>query len=375
MKTVYRFKGSPIKLSEQAEGRDEFSRLKVRLEKAAKRPAWDRGSQSMSGAPKSYLIGQQQRAFQTNRESRREQTKLDERACRQALASCERKLGPLHPETFKLLHQLADVLRKLGKVAEADHEMRVLHMRRRMRDNETSKKVQQSDTYGTGANPPMLMRKIPAKQVPQRPKMPGPGGGSTDTVPPAMAPETPKPPSQPRPQSAPSRRRPNPPRINSFGMPQSAAPGHGSSSHLKSEGGEKVAGSQGPGEEKVADSQGPGEQGTNAAKKQGRAQVRNETKPTSYHEPYHQDLYQELRARLVEQMVESCIDRVRGESQMVTLLRETRARAFQMSEELQLDPERCAEAIQKLEEDLGLQLEERDEVDRRLPIPSRDERL
>lgn len=71
-------------------------------------------------------------------------------------------------------------------------------------------------------------------------------------------------------------------------------------------------------------------------------------------DPFQDDPYRELRARLVEQMAESCTDRIHGESLMVTLLQETRARALEMSEELGLAPERCAEAIQRLEKDLGL---------------------
>lgn len=404
MKVVYRFKGSPVGATEQAEGQDEVNRLKARLEKVASRPARDRGAHSISGAPQSYTIGHQKRAAQ-----RREKNKCDERMCRQILAGSEKKHGPLHADTLELLQNLAGLLKSQGKVAEADHEMRLLYMRRQMRENEAPRrKAQLNDTYGTGANPSMLMRKVPVKQVPARAK-PGLNASSTDTVPQSVAAETPRPPSQPRPQSAPSRRRPNPPPANSFGMRERPASGHRRSqrhSHTESTSGHPSASARMPRPPPAWDTttsdptqyqlaeelqesrrlsvisknldeaseewkvklkamkknisnfvpQPPGsqkpcntEKRANTPRRISRGRVHKGLRPGP-----SQDPYQELRVRLVEQIAESCVDRVHGESQMVTLLREARTQAFQMSEELQMDPERCAEAIKKLETDLGL---------------------
>lgn len=391
MKVVYRFKGNPVEVSHQAEGRDEYTRLKVRLEKAAKQPARDRGSYTMTGAPRAYTRGQEKRAFESQF---RDKIKCDERTCRQMLEGSEKKLGKHHPETLELMQNLVDVLRSQGKFTEAEHELRVLHMRRRMRESETPKrKAQFNDTYGTGANPSILFRKVPVKQVPQRSK-PGLAASSTDSVsspvsmdtpkphfhsnistsgfstpkPPSrprpqsarrtgrtetvsspVATETPTPPSRPRPQSAPSRRGRQPPAAKSSGTPQSPP-----SEHCVDDG----------------ESKRPGESSLKSSKEQASAQVAEETKPGERQDD--EKTYRELRACLVEQMAESCIHRgkprtlpfsaistrihgcTHGESQMVKLLRETRARAFQMSEELGVDPARCAEAIRKLETDLGL---------------------
>merc|ERR1711977_634066 len=69
----------------------------------------------------------------------------------------------------------------------------------------------------------MLLRKVPAKPAPHRVK-PDVTGSSTDRVPASPSAEMPKPPSKPRPQSAPSRRRHAPSSTNSFGMSKTKIP-------------------------------------------------------------------------------------------------------------------------------------------------------
>lgn len=352
MKVVYRIKGNPVKATEQELGQDEVNRLKARLEKAAKCPAWDRPN-SMTGPPRSYVLGQQKRACEAN--PRREKTKSDERECRQSLAGSEKKLGPLHPETLALLQNLAGLLKSQGKITEADHNMRLLHMRRRMRESGTPRrKAQLNETYGTGANPSMLMRNVPAKKVPPRAKA-GYVGSSTDTVPASVAPETPKPPSTPRPQSAPTKRRPPPP-LSNFGVPDTRKIGMRPLSA-------KPKSSPGNSGRSVVDAPSTGPHGG------PQQQARNAPAKKAAAPPSSRDPYQEIRAHLVEQMAESCNDthrdmqvhgesRIeserRNESRMASLLREAKACAFQMSEELHLDPVRCSEAIEKLGSDLGL---------------------
>lgn len=362
-----------MRVSEEVEGRDEWNRLKVRLEKATKRPAWDRGNQSISGAPRSYTVGQQKRAAEMHQQ--REKTNLDkldehtcrqklenyekklgplhpktlslgERICRQTLAGNERKLGPLHQDTLALLQNLAGILQSQGKLVEAEHNMRLLHMRRRMRENETPRrKAQNNDQFGTGANPPILLRKVPAKPAPHRVK-PDVTGSSTDRVPASPSAEMPKPPSKPRPQSAPSRRRHAPSSTNSFGMSQTTISRSTRSPDDSIKTGTHV---QASGSQDRAETASQAECGESPELKEVES-------------PPSQDPYVELRARLVEQMAENCCDRMHGESQMRTLLHETRERAFQMSEELLLDPKRCAEVVQKLETDLGLNAHKNAEI-------------
>lgn len=390
-KVVYRFKGSLEKTLSDRKGQDEFTRLQARLEKASKRPALDRGSHSITSAPQSYTVGQQKRGSPPTQWQ--EKTKCDEHTCRQTLEAYEKKLGPLAPETLAWLGKLAGLLKSHGKIAEASHTMRVLHMRRRMKEHGERMREEGCDEYGTGANPPMLMRNVPVKQCPWPPKPKfNASMNSTDTFVASLSrPETPKgrsketprpvtpkskprpqkdpsketpskprpekdpsketprpvtPPRKPRPQSAPLRRHPRPPPTNAVGMQPPGTPG--TPGRRRPPGSSVKSDCHAP----ASDSQQRAGTTSQAQRQPARDSAKDvQSAPCG-------DPYQKIRAQLVERMAESCVDRDHGRLQMASLLRNTRACAIQMSEQLHLDPERCSEIIQKLETDLGLNDEE-----------------